>query len=282
MSNTPDTVKKPRKNASPYPTPLRSRKAIVDYVTGKNGWDDRSYDHKHHLFCFNVKIYNFDLSFDNLLKVWGDRGEGNKELLASDTEYVARLRERFDENGNRENQLWEWAIETMQRTFWSDRDSKPDDDGWNSLFDGSVDVHARFQFHGRSAGWLVLTEFGIEGVNEEAAKAHGGKCLKFVKRNDKKQTYGRVYKLDADYTKFDETWTDPEYDHQDNGYDPLNMDTQTLRALYVYLTMLTTDLKRSKLSEELEYQAAFDFFCNVANDIQPTQEIVDNSIGEGI
>lgn len=135
-----------------YKAPLRSRRAILDFLL--NRINRRFYDRRGFLFCFNVKCYSADLSFENLLSV---AKEQDIEHL-NDVMFMHEARERFEKH---ENELFNWGVEDARRTFTgreADHYSKPDDDGYNTLWDGTA-VDVEFAFLGRSGGWLCLTHF---------------------------------------------------------------------------------------------------------------------------
>jgi len=103
------------------------------------------------LFCWNVKLYGVDLSFDNLVRAFKRSGHGDlsegflKEAMAV-------------YEGISHETLIEWGANDAARSFCGGRDYAPDDDAYSMLWDGSP-VRTRFAFMGRSAGWLVMTSF---------------------------------------------------------------------------------------------------------------------------
>jgi hypothetical protein len=134
-----------------YAAPLRSRKAIVAFLT-----EHTSY-YRNLSTCsplaWNVKDYRSDLSFDNLTKVWRESGEyGPDEVWLDSEDYLKAAREKYDEV---KDDLWGWAIESA-------RDHAKEDCGNRTLWDGT-ELQVEYGFYGRSGGWLLMTRF--EGWN---------------------------------------------------------------------------------------------------------------------
>lgn len=123
------------KTPSYYRAPLTKRAAIIAWLLARPN-SRPSYG----LFTFNVKIYNVDLSFDNLAKQ--DVGVPDQSAR-----YLAECRKRHNEN-----ELYDMAIEDM-------RDSINDTDSYRMLWDGEANQIAEWTFDGRSGGWLVLKSF---------------------------------------------------------------------------------------------------------------------------
>lgn len=121
----------------------RSKSAIIAWLESMSdprGWQgDGNY-----LFCFNVKVYHVDFSFDNLLKRYREAGE----LGQVSERWLAEARKLLPEN---ESNFWEWAIEDARRGV-------TDDDAWKTTWAGK-DVRAEWGFYGRSGGWLCLESF---------------------------------------------------------------------------------------------------------------------------
>jgi hypothetical protein len=140
-----------------YRVPLKSRLAIAHWLNSQANWETRSYDYNTWLFCFNVKLYALDLSFDHLLERWNRSGEiGADSPLLLDATYVADCRKKYDELYGKDNQrLYDYAVEDASRNV-------TDDDTYNTLWvDSSIKVTKGFK--GRSGGWLVIYKFnGIE------------------------------------------------------------------------------------------------------------------------
>lgn len=124
-----------------YQTPLRTRKAIVD-------WIFLNTHQRNHPFCFNVKVYQVDFSWENLLKLWR-KYEGDPVYSHNDDWLRAAKLLFYDLS---ENTLWEWAIETACSLFSGDSDS------FTSLWDGT-NIDVVYSFEGRSGGWLSVNKF---------------------------------------------------------------------------------------------------------------------------
>ena len=103
------------------------------------------------LFCFNVKLYNLDLSFGNLLEVHKKSGYCENP----DATWVEGCRSEY---AAVEQYLWHWGVEDAGSQFTTGRAGYPDDDAYNMLWDGRACV-TRFSFCGRSGGWLVMSRF---------------------------------------------------------------------------------------------------------------------------
>jgi len=143
-----------------YKAPLRKKADIIQFLLKQA--NRRHYDRRAFLFCFDVKIYNLDLSFDNLLKVAKEHGDIDN---LDDVMFLAGAKEQFAEH---ENILFDWAIEDARETFTGRQGPnyyRPDDDGFNMLWDGT-EIDVEFAFLGRSGGWLCITHW--EGVALES------------------------------------------------------------------------------------------------------------------
>ena len=143
-----------------------------------------------------------------------------------------------------------WINETRQRHADTDQDDLyqwaiedagrlvSDSDCYTHLYDGTA-VEVEFAFVGRSGGWIALTKF--EGIAlTDAAN------LRYLFEGD-----------------------------EDDG-DTLS--DESLHRLYALVRMLEHDLTQEKAKSEVEFQAAFNFFCNVCGDI-PTSDVL---LGAGI
>jgi hypothetical protein len=114
-----------------------------------------------------------------------------------------------------------------------------DSDSFTHLYDGTP-VDVGFAFVGRSGGWIALTKF--EGIKL----------------------------IDPDYLR------DLFEGNAEDGAP--TMSYQSLRRLYALVRILEHDLTQDKAESEVEFQAAFCFFCNVCGDI-PTTDVL---LGAGI
>jgi len=135
-----------------YKTPLRSRKDIIDFIF--DATHQRSYDYSPHPFCFNVKLYDLDLSFSKLLALYKEEDDGPH---TRDEEWLEAVKERYEELG--EDTIYEWGQESACRSFvgagWG---SEPDGDSYRTLWDGT-EVDVRYAFVGRCGGWLSVMKF---------------------------------------------------------------------------------------------------------------------------
>jgi hypothetical protein len=114
--------------------------------------EDLGFSSGNWMFCWNVKLYQVDLSFDNLVRSFV-QNHGCGEL---DPEFKEAARIKHGEI--RESTLLEWGVEDAARSFVGREGGYPDDDAYSMLWDGSP-VVTRFSLMGRSAGWLVMTRF---------------------------------------------------------------------------------------------------------------------------
>jgi hypothetical protein len=141
------------KKPEAYKMVARSRQDIVAAIISMT--DQRTYHYDPYYLCFNVKLYDCDLSLKNLLKHFKDQ-EGD-HLGMHNRDWLRQIKERYDEIG--ENTLYEWGIETARGSFvGSGRDGKPDDDMFNHLWDGT-ELDVDYAFVGRSGGWLAIAKF---------------------------------------------------------------------------------------------------------------------------
>ena len=127
-----------------YKSPLRSRVDMIRYIFQQT--DQRSYDHRRHPFCFNVKCYHVDFDFDHLLALYVEY-EG-KCRGQSDPDWLKAVRERYAEV---KEHLWEYAQEDACRQF-------VENDGQRCLWDGTA-FDVTYSFEGRSGGWLSIIKF---------------------------------------------------------------------------------------------------------------------------
>lgn len=137
-----------------YKTPLRSREAIVDFCI--DAARQRGYDHRPHPFCFNVKAWGTDLSFDHLLEIF--RKDVDNYPWLGNEDWLQAAREKFEELD--QNDLWEWGREGACGLV-------TDSDCYNHLWDGTP-VDVEYSFEGRSGGWISLNSFdGVDFTNRD-------------------------------------------------------------------------------------------------------------------
>jgi hypothetical protein len=130
-------------------------KSRASLITWLDSFQGRRWHHEGAFrFCWNVKAYHTDLSFDNLVK--RHREAGNS--LDVSERWMNEARELYGEN---EGNLWEWGCEDACSTFVG----KCRDDAYRMLWNGKS-VRTEFQFCGRSGGWLCLESF--EGIRLDA------------------------------------------------------------------------------------------------------------------
>ena len=137
------------KTPAGYVAPLRSRKDILAYLSNSPVTDRRHYDGRTYLYCFNVKVYHTDLSFDHLLSLAVKAGEVSRET-AADSVWLENAHQEYADTG--EQTLWDWAIENCQRSVL-------EDDTHKMLWDGDKTLGVEWEFGGRSSGWLCLAKF---------------------------------------------------------------------------------------------------------------------------
>ena len=150
------------KTPKQYRAPLQKRSQIEAWLSDAQGFDRRAYDYKPSwLFCRNVKLHGLDLSFKQLIKRATETAID--ECKAEDAVWLKNAEEAFGDVNS--DNLYSWAVEDAASAFIG-RDCVPDDDGNNMLWDGTP-VDVKFQFMGRSSGWLVLTHFNGCELNRE-------------------------------------------------------------------------------------------------------------------
>lgn len=112
------------------------------------------------MIAWNVKIYDIDLSFENLRKAFVEAH--GKESCDADWDcpvWVKGCEELYAEMSS--DTLWEWGTEGAWRDFVDNSKSSggaPGNCGYSTLWTGeSVDI--TFGCEGRSGGYLVIREF---------------------------------------------------------------------------------------------------------------------------
>ena len=133
------------KKPDAYLTPLRKRADIIEQVLSLT--NQRSYDYRNHPFCFNVKVYRSDFSFENLLDVY--RKSNDDPFYTHDPDWLKAAREEYD--GVSHDKIWTAAQESAC-------DLVTDSDSYNHLYNGTK-VDVAYSFEGRSGGWLSLHKF---------------------------------------------------------------------------------------------------------------------------
>jgi hypothetical protein len=224
--------------------PFRKLSKLVAWLLSEhNGWDcrggrdDANYEHHAWLFCFNVKLYHLDLSFDHLLQryqkaytsnsyvfdpVWirGCQRKWRTEIMDMpdcddpiNPDNYDRPKELLDSQGR----LYEQAVE-LTRADFVDQTNQPGD--------------VRYVFYGRSGGWLTLTHF--RGI---ALDCNLRADLEFA-------------------TKVNYVDGDPDF-----------VTSDWIRQLSVRLLSARSFANPASACAEVEYQAAWSFFGNICDDV---------------
>lgn len=98
---------------------------------------------------WSVKLHGLDLSLENLIKI--HKADYDVPRITS------KIRAKHEEVMENDT-LYQWAVEDACSTFVGRGGEVPDDDAYNTLWNGDS-VSTKFAFLGRSGGWLVMTEF---------------------------------------------------------------------------------------------------------------------------
>lgn len=154
------TTKKKLRAPKQYRAPLRSRKAMIDYLLAGPG---HCHGYDQYLFAFNVKVYDIDLDFDHLLRQYVDDGQTSEafDYWIGNPEFLAKIRK---EHARQENNLFDWGQEGAWETV-------ENDEAYTSLWSGE-NVAVKYDRFGRSSGYIVITELegkkfsGREGMDE--------------------------------------------------------------------------------------------------------------------
>jgi hypothetical protein len=220
-----------------YKAPLKSRESIADYLVhgiGEPAWSTRqqylSCRQGDGLFAFNVKCHCLDLSFDNLLKVWRERGDWEEHY--DDPRWQAKAIKAY---AKREERLFEWAIDEA-------REDVNDSDGYKMLWAGEL-LDVDFEFIGRSGGYASLKRFQRWDFSRE----------------DPAYWY-EVFKGNPHRKESDE-WYDWGREYSEMSY-------ADLRNLYALIVQLEHDFRSEAVTEEVEYRAAFRLFASFLEGIE--------------
>lgn len=134
-----------------YRMKVRDRKGIVAEIM--NLTDQQRYGSPYYL-CLDVKLYDLDFSFENLLEHWR-KNEGNDPRF-EDAGWLDCARRRFGES---QDQLWNYGVKGVEPIFVGYNCSGiPDGDTFSHLWDGTK-LFVRYAFVGRCGGWLAITHF---------------------------------------------------------------------------------------------------------------------------
>jgi hypothetical protein len=137
-----------------------------------------------------------------------------------------------------EDHLWEWAVEDARSSFVSRSGEGQDDDMYNHLWDGT-EVDVDYAFVGRCGGWLAITQFNG----------------RYFDRRMENEQY--MYSLEEQLSVMD--WKD-------------------LKKLYQLILMIRHGTREDARKSEVEWQAAFNFFANVCNDLTDTDRYNDRQL----
>lgn len=128
------------KHKNPYTFPLKSRKAMAEYIASNGGYYG---DRTQYALEFNVGAYP-DLDLDSLLKVSTDH-----ETKPGDPVWMDVCREVYKENTEA---LWNWGAEDA-------RNSISDGDTYWMLWNGASAYAHKFVFAGRGGKHLCIEGF---------------------------------------------------------------------------------------------------------------------------
>jgi hypothetical protein len=194
------------------------------------------------LFCWNVKARSVNFDFEHLLKRYQQVTGGT---LPRDPRWSDEARKVYD--GVSGDTLWEWGVEGARRPFVDDdrgAQGRPED-GQSILWDGTP-VTARFMFGGRSGGWLILTRFNRQTLDEKNCGYHHTEP-RFIKG------------LHKDTSLYFKDWS-----------------YRDLCRLYRYAVMIAADLKRIPAATRIEECASFDFVVNACGHLENKFDIEDS------
>jgi len=170
---------------NPYQYPLRSRKAIIEYLTSGFRYD-RGY-HERYSLSFDVKAYNVDLDFDHLWEKYSKEYMPDHWECGNRLSYKKLAKEKYEEV--KEN-LWDWG----QEGAWRNVD---DGDCYRMLWSGTV-FDTKFGLAGRSGGHLVVTEwnnYSLDGTSEDFDRD-----LEEMGWEDLRNLYKMVCQWEVDFT----------------------------------------------------------------------------------
>lgn len=176
-------------------TPLRKRKEIIQHLLEVT--DQRSYDGTPYPFCFNVKVYSTDLSFENLLRIM--RETESDPPYSHDPKWLAAVQEKYNEV---EEHLFDWGLEDAQAYFVGHGRNEGPSDGACTLWDGRVCEGVEFSFQGYSSGWLSLDRF--ESYNFTSREYDIKDLLEEMPYNTLRKLYAFILQIKAD-TKYAKT-----------------------------------------------------------------------------
>lgn len=221
----------------PYTYPHKSRLDKVDYICNIGGY--RRHNDGSWPIEFNVAADNCNFDFDHLWARYAEADdEGwlpsaareNPETLALYYALAKRL------HAGHEEHMWEWGQEEAARSLH-------DADTYRTLWDGTM-LNVKLELHGRSGKHLVIASFeshDLEGMDEGELRAQ------------------MLYQSDGYHDEITTIGT------LRRGYNWYYWSATDVDLLYRYVRQCAIDFTPAKASQEVEYQGAFQFFCNIVN-----------------
>jgi hypothetical protein len=238
-----------------YSLPLRSREEIAQYLVYGKGLPaystrrPRADLHEQGLFCFDVKVYDIDTSFDHLFELYKENGHGSHEDYWFDPRWQKKARA---EHAQIEERLWEWAFEEA-------RDSVNGEDTWKCLWWFGADAHfeAEYDFVGRSCGWLRLMNWSAmnpRGCSRrwDFTEEDQDYWYQIIRGNPHRPGGNPFYRWENDWGEA-MTWYD-------------------VKKLYAMIRMLEWDFQTDRVQEYVEDAACFRLFATFLEEIPHPRE----------
>jgi hypothetical protein len=145
---------------------MNAYRRIMLRVMRGAGVSSRWYDHKEYPLCWNVKM-DKAVTFDDVFACMVEHHYINEAEAILRIPSVAKLRHAWY---NVENSMHEHVIEDMRGSFSSDDTMKfttPERAKMWGIMDPKNGYDCKYQFVGRSGGWLALTEFAGNKIDSE-------------------------------------------------------------------------------------------------------------------
>ncbi len=172
------------KHPAYYAVPLRSRKAIVEWLCSHQSYY-RNPPSTNSPLAWNVKAYGVDLNAEHLIAVYAKHVADYVWLDYPEWRLPAKAK-YAEIKGN----LLDWAIEAA-------RDSVHSFDCYKSLWNGfSLDVE--YGFVGRSGGWLVIWKYEGRDLTR-MEKEDFREWLEEMRYTDLRHLYELVVQNDHDF-----------------------------------------------------------------------------------
>lgn len=222
-----------KKTKCPYSFPHKTRKDRVDYICGIGGYGSR-YDKWP--IEFTVAAYYTDFDFDHIWEKYAaehwpfDESKETPETIKAYYDLARRLHKEH------EGSLWSWGQEDAYRPL-------SDGDAYRTLWDGTM-LDVKLELHGRCGKHLVIAEFE-------------GRSLRGVSTEDLSDEMMRQTRPDG--------YSHVEYDILKKGNFWDGWTNKEVETFYKYVRQCEIDFTSDKASAEVEYQGAFNFFCNIVN-----------------